>query len=171
VALRLSVFSPTRSAASTPIELMLKLTSSTIPAIRRPNSGQGGGPGSGGSTRRFAGAGRRGRASPTLLRQAPLLTRSTHRSHLPDSMRMCCAIRPHASAAGVSAVQGGAGSAILPRAGGGLEGFPAARRRRGRSAGVRGHERHRSRTVTYNDGNAFLAFGHPFSTSGRSTCR
>jgi hypothetical protein len=169
VALRLSVFSPDAICGITPIELMLEingLDQSRPSDARTPDKGQ---------TRAqvavpselLAQAVAAG-ASPNLTQQAPLLTPiETPLTFSGFNENVLREFGPMFQQLGVTAVQGGAGSATYAtkpasdwkdslQPGGVVAGVLVSG-----DMGVTGLG-----TVTYNDGKRVLAFGHPFFNLG-----
>src|SRR5882724_9867904 len=169
VALRLSVFSPDAICGITPIELMLEineLDQSRPSDARTPDRAapraQVAVPGELLAQAVAAGA------SPNLLRQAPLLTPiETPLTFSGFNENVLREFGPLFQQLGVSAVQGGAGSAIYatkPAAdwkdslqpGGVIAGVLVSGDMSVTGLG----------TVTYNDGKRVLGFGHPFFNLG-----
>jgi hypothetical protein len=169
VALRLSVFSPDAICGITPIELMLEindLDQSRPSDSRSPDEG-----------RKLAQAAMPSElvaqavaagASPNLIRQAPLMTPiETPLTFAGFHENVLREFGPMFQQMGVSAVQGGAGSAIYatkPAAdwkdslqpGGVIAGVLVSGDMSVTGLG----------TVTYNDGKRVLGFGHPFFNLG-----
>src|SRR6266700_4153179 len=169
VALRLSVFSPDAICGITPIELMLEineLDQSRPSDARTPDRAapraQVAVPGELLAQAVAAGA------SPNLLRQAPLLTPiETPLTFSGFNENVLREFGPLFQQLGVSAVQGGAGSAIYATK-------PAADWKDSLQPGgviagvlVSGYMSVTGLgTVTYNDGKRVLGFGHPFFNLG-----
>jgi hypothetical protein len=169
VALRLSVFSPDAICGITPIELMLEINDldQSRPAdARTPDKGQQRAQVAVPSDllAQAVAAG----ASPNLIRQAPLLTPiETPLTFSGFNENVLREFGPMFQQLGVSAVQGGAGSAIYAtkpavgwkdslQPGGVVAGVLVSGDMSVTGLG----------TVTYNDGKRVLAFGHPFFNLG-----
>src|SRR5713101_7955301 len=169
IALRMSIFSPDTICGITPIELMLEINDldhSRPSDARTPDKAQArtqvAVPGELLAQAVAAGA------SPNLMRQAPLLTPiETPLTFSGFNENVLREFGPLFQQLGVSAAQGGAGSAIYatkPAAGwkdalqpgGVVAGVLVSG-----DMGVTGLG-----TVTYNDGKRILAFGHPFFNLG-----
>ncbi len=169
VALRLSVFSPDAICGITPIELMLEingLDQSRPSDARTPDKGQARAQVAVPSEM-LAQAVAAG-ASPNLIQQAPLLTPiETPLTFSGFNENVLREFGPMFQQLGVTAVQGGAGSATYAtkpasdwkdslQPGGVVAGVLVSG-----DMGVTGLG-----TVTYNDGKRVLAFGHPFFNLG-----
>jgi hypothetical protein len=169
VALRLSTFSPDAICGITPIELMLEINEfdKTRPADARtpdraapPHAAVASAP-PGELLARVMAAGLSSAALPTL---SPIATPLTFSGFNESAL---AAFTPLFNQLGVSAVQGGAGSAIASSkpAPGWQDSLQPGQTVAGvlvsGDMGVTGLG-----TVTYNDGKRILAFGHPFFNSG-----
>ncbi|HTM48724.1 MAG TPA: hypothetical protein VL285_08595 [Bryobacteraceae bacterium] len=169
VALRMSVFSPDAICGITPIELMLEINeldksrpSDARTPDKAPSRAQVEVPGNLLAQAVAAGA------SPNLLRQAPLLTPiETPLTFAGFHENVLREFGPMFQQLGVTAVQGGAGSAIYAtkpalgwkdslQPGGVVAGVLVSGDMSVTGLG----------TVTYNDGRRVLAFGHPFFNLG-----
>lgn len=169
VALRLSVFSPDAICGITPIELMLEindLDQSRPSDARTPEKAQPRAqlavPGELLAQAVAAGA------SPNLIRQIPLLTPiETPLMFAGFNENVLREFGPMFQQLGISAVQGGAGSAIYATKP--ADGWKDSLQPGGMVAGVlvSGDMSVTGLgTVTYNDGKRVLAFGHPFFNLG-----